>query len=189
MYTKPKRVSRRVPHQLPRHSGGPKPTVPHVRGPDTPDGEETLYCRNCGEAKPLQKMYKNQGCVSVSNLCKTCKRAKYNWRTQGFECNWAIYKKMFAEQGGLCKICRGEQHGFRGKRLNVDHCHKTGTIRGLLCHSCNVSLGHFKDDTALMRRVIEYVENDGAIQVTSTTRMDACEPPGNGGAVGAGHAA
>lgn len=178
------RINRRVPYLLPRHTGGPKPTVPHVRGPDSPDGEQTLHCRMCGDAKPLRKMYKNHGCVSVSNLCKTCKRAKYNWRTQGFECNWDIYYRLYEEQGGKCRICGGEQHGFRGKRLNVDHNHVTGKIRGLLCHSCNVSIGHFNDDPAILRRVIAYLESDGALQVPSAAIVDAREPPRNGRPLG-----
>jgi len=40
----------------------------------------------------------------------------------------------------------------------VDHCHKTGAVRGLLCPSCNSVLGMFNDDTALFARAIDYLE-------------------------------
>lgn len=134
-----------------------KPRVPHVRGPDTEAGEETLVCRECKAAKILRVMWKNQDCKRPTNICKTCKTAKQRWRAQGFECSWALYDSMFKAQGGVCAICAGPQAGFR-KRFNVDHDHATGKVRGLLCHSCNVSLGHFGDDTAMLRKAIAYVE-------------------------------
>lgn len=53
-----------------------------------------------------------------------------------------VYKEIFARQHGSCAICDQPQ----GKRrLSVDHDHKTGKIRGLLCHRCNVALGFLED--------------------------------------------
>tara|TARA_R110002153_G_scaffold1367_4_gene7050 strand:- start:460 stop:729 length:270 start_codon:yes stop_codon:yes gene_type:complete len=64
------------------------------------------------------------------------------------------YDKMLEEQGGLCYICEEPP----GKSpLSVDHCHKDGTIRGLLCHNCNHGLGKFKDNIVLMYRAITYL--------------------------------
>ena len=52
------------------------------------------------------------------------------------------YERMFQEQGGVCKIC---QHTCKsGKQLAVDHCHETGTVRGLLCAKCNTNLGRIE---------------------------------------------
>ena len=45
-----------------------------------------------------------------------------------------------------------------GKRLAVDHCHKTGKIRGLLCTKCNIGLGYFNDDVILLKNSIRYLE-------------------------------
>jgi hypothetical protein len=51
----------------------------------------------------------------------------------------AAYDEMLRAQQGLCAICR---HPARGRRrLDVDHCHETGHVRGLLCSSCNGFLG------------------------------------------------
>jgi hypothetical protein len=44
------------------------------------------------------------------------------------------------------------------QNLCVDHSHVTGKVRGLLCHSCNVGLGHFKDDPRFTRSATEYLE-------------------------------
>ena len=64
------------------------------------------------------------------------------------------YNAMWAAQDGKCAICRQPCI----KALSVDHCHKTGRIRGLLCMRCNMALGLFKDDTAMMKRAIDYLE-------------------------------
>src|SRR5262245_57445902 len=56
----------------------------------------------------------------------------------------AEYDALLEKQGGVCAICR--KHSKR--RLCVDHCHRTGMIRGLLCDSCNLGLGSLQDDQA-----------------------------------------
>ena len=57
------------------------------------------------------------------------------------------YDRMFAEQSGRCAICGTDQpaRGTLKSSFPVDHCHKTGRVRGLLCHHCNVTLGRFFD--------------------------------------------
>jgi hypothetical protein len=65
---------------------------------------------------------------------------------------------MLASQGGKCAICLTPDPGGRYGTFHIDHCHTTGKVRGLLCHSCNTSLGHFKDDAAVIRRAANYVE-------------------------------
>ena len=65
------------------------------------------------------------------------------------------YDVMLQKQDGKCAICRspaGES------RLHVDHDHKTGAVRGLLCRTCNVALGHFNDSILTLRSAIEYLE-------------------------------
>lgn len=66
------------------------------------------------------------------------------------------YDKLLAEQDGKCKICGITPEGH-GQYLAVDHCHETGTIRGLLCTKCNVSLGNFKDDAVLLAKAVDYL--------------------------------
>ncbi len=66
------------------------------------------------------------------------------------------YGLMLAAQNGCCAICQGGQQ--RGQEFAVDHDHKTGAIRGLLCHNCNHMLCKAKDDPAVLRRAAEYLE-------------------------------
>ena len=52
--------------------------------------------------------------------------------------------------------------------LNVDHCHETGKIRGLLCHNCNRALGLFKDNVEFLERAILYLKGATTISKEST---------------------
>jgi hypothetical protein len=65
----------------------------------------------------------------------------------------AEYDALLAKQGGACAICRKRSKG----RLCVDHCHLTGTIRGLLCRACNLVLGALKDDQASLVAALAYL--------------------------------
>ena len=62
---------------------------------------------------------------------------------------------MLDAQDYLCAICKGGPDG-RG-RLHVDHDHESGRVRGLLCSNCNLGLGKFKDDPALVREAARYL--------------------------------
>lgn len=57
-----------------------------------------------------------------------------------------IYNQMLADQGGKCKIC--EALPTEKRMLAVDHCHTTGKVRALLCHTCNNLLGVFESRKA-----------------------------------------
>jgi len=60
---------------------------------------------------------------------------------------------MLIAQSGRCDICTKPM-----MKPLVDHCHETGRVRALLCGACNVGLGQFQDDVALMLRAIAYLE-------------------------------
>lgn len=64
------------------------------------------------------------------------------------------YQKMLKEQGGVCAICGKIDE----RRLSVDHCHITKRNRGLLCRTCNIALGMFKDSPSLLRKAILYLK-------------------------------
>lgn len=66
-----------------------------------------------------------------------------------------IYEAIFKKQDGRCAICRCQQHY---QRLAVDHDHKTGMVRGLLCVQCNRGLGRFFDSALRLRNAAAYIE-------------------------------
>lgn len=74
------------------------------------------------------------------------------------------YESIYRFQGGRCAICQRAK-GAR-KKLSVDHCHRTGVVRGLLCTVDNkYVLGHLRDEVAALQRAIDYLENPPAVQV------------------------
>jgi len=68
------------------------------------------------------------------------------------------YQKIYDYQEGLCAIC-GPTTGRKGKtkKLSVDHDHKTGEVRGLLCSSCNTFVGLVRDDAMAFLRGYKYL--------------------------------
>jgi len=75
-------------------------------------------------------------------------RAAYNMSEEDYE-EW-----MHA-QDGCCAICQRPPE--KNRRLAIDHDHKTGAVRGLLCTRCNVGLGQFGDKTKLLSRALDYL--------------------------------
>jgi Recombination endonuclease VII len=71
------------------------------------------------------------------------------------------YDQMYAAQNGGCAICKRPETAVIGKKvmeLAVDHDHKTGKVRALLCSTCNTSLGGFQDSPKLLQAAIEYLK-------------------------------
>jgi hypothetical protein len=60
---------------------------------------------------------------------------------------------------GLCDLCGREPNG-KWKSLTIDHCHKTGKFRGMLCDSCNRGLGFFLESAELLKKAVYYLEGD-----------------------------
>lgn len=67
------------------------------------------------------------------------------------------FNEMLATQKRKCAICGNACKTERS--LAVDHCHKTGKIRGLLCGKCNVTLGLVDDDVDRLKKMIAYLES------------------------------
>lgn len=89
-------------------------------------------------------------------------RTKQIARTRAYSLNARFglspeqYDILLASQDGRCAVCRG--HDQTGKRLAVDHCHVSDRVRGLLCMSCNLILGHAKDSVPMLKQAIDYLE-------------------------------
>lgn len=88
---------------------------------------------------------KNRGAIRNSNL-----KALYGITADQ-------YTRMYEQQGGRCAICGGSDPGGKKRFLCVDHDHRTGAVRQLLCDPCNNGLGRFKDDLEVLQRACEYL--------------------------------
>lgn len=66
-----------------------------------------------------------------------------------------VYDALVKQQDGVCAICGGNNGG---KKLVIDHDHRTGAIRRLLCYHCNIGLGYLEDGN-FMIKATEYLES------------------------------
>lgn len=66
----------------------------------------------------------------------------------------ADYEALLAQQNGVCAVC-GEAP--EGRALDVDHCHETGQVRGLLCRSCNIALGMLRECSGRITAMRDYI--------------------------------
>jgi hypothetical protein len=65
------------------------------------------------------------------------------------------YWEMVNQQNNLCAVCKNPPNI---NNLAVDHCHKTGKVRGLLCQSCNSGIGKLRDNKELLLAAIQYLD-------------------------------
>jgi hypothetical protein len=98
------------------------------------------------------------------------KRYRENHKANQLKAKYGItveeYQAMFDSQGGVCKLCGQEEttrisRGDGIRSLAVDHDHKTGKVRGLLCHQCNVVLGQYELHKDLFPKFQEYLDSTG----------------------------
>lgn len=69
------------------------------------------------------------------------------------------YEKMLKLHNHKCAICGNIETSLTSNRLSIDHDHKTGKVRGLLCRNCNVALGLFKESIKNLENAILYLNN------------------------------
>lgn len=126
-------------------------------------------CKQCNLLKEATAFSKHTSSKDrLAYVCKQCKKENSKkWyanvgRYKHLLCTYGvtneIYSKMYETQQGCCAICGVKESETHLNRLYVDHSHKTGKIRELLCHNCNSSLGQLKENVNTLRRMIEYIE-------------------------------
>lgn len=87
-------------------------------------------------------------------------RSSYLSRKYGID--HATYEQMLKAQNGLCAICKNPEtvtNAGKVKLLAVDHCHKTGAVRQLLCQMCNTAIGKLRDDIKIVKAALDYLVN------------------------------
>jgi hypothetical protein len=145
----------------------------------------TKPCSQCGQVKPLSEFSPHKGLKSgKQSACRVCLRVKkkedYRKHPERYKANAAKHRKenprkakdhvlqwlygitldqyeeMVRRQGAKCAICNAVP--LAGVSLHIDHSHRTGRIRGLLCRECNHGLGKFRDRIDLLLRAKRYLE-------------------------------
>lgn len=62
-----------------------------------------------------------------------------------------------------CAICGANPLVDPAVRMHVDHDHRTGKVRGLLCQSCNIAIGHIHDDPIVAAAALDYLLKGGVL--------------------------
>lgn len=143
---------------------GCKKTLPiEAFYPCSTNGRQSM-CRACSKSGNIEWQARNRDKV---NAYKRATRAKNLAKFKEAELNGnlkfqygitaADYKRMLEHGGGRCWAC-GDPPCDR-HRLQVDHDHETGEIRGLLCRKCNSATGYAKDSAKRLRACADYLEN------------------------------
>jgi hypothetical protein len=150
--------------------------------PARPAVDGKFRCTRYDTWKPFDDFYRRSSRASGRlSLCKPCQREerkryprrndqaewrlrklkedpmfdRRGWLRNAYGITLEGFEAMLESQGGACAICAGPPMG-KGT-YHVDHCHKTGEIRGLLCHKCNVALGMVQDSVEHLERLIAYL--------------------------------
>ncbi|WP_233558698.1 endonuclease VII domain-containing protein [Micromonospora radicis] len=152
---------------------------------EVPDGHR--FCADCGSVKPLAEFPRNRADSSgYATYCKPCHNTRtretkqrlyggtreYHLRSR-YGIGQAEFDELLAEQGGVCGVCGDPDPE------HVDHDHRTGWVRGILCFNCNGGLGQFRDSPTRLARAITYLRgttwqrvliHPGVYQMCSPTR-------------------
>lgn len=115
--------------------------------------EKALAAGTVGHAKNICRVDGCNSFVHCNFLCDSHYKI-----TIRFKITIEEYLQMLNEQNEVCAICN--EPCALGRRLAVDHDHKTGRVRGLLCSRCNTSIGKFNDDVSLLKSAIKYLERN-----------------------------
>lgn len=128
-------------------------------------------CTRCCKVLPVSAFVKDG--EHRTSWCKICQRAyrqtragfwiklRHRLRKQ-FGATIDDYMTLWNLQGGRCATCL-ERLEFRDKTTHLDHCHRTGQVRGLLCRGCNQAAGCVKDSSGTLRRLADYLEQHTGI--------------------------
>lgn len=138
-------------------------------------------CSKCLEFKQLDQFYQHpKALYKRQSQCKSCRvliqreyrelnpdinkkidrkkylRSKVQLKNERYLRNYGITLKDFNDllekQNNECLICQE-----KNKRFHLDHCHKTGKIRGILCAQCNTGIGLFKENVEYLTNAIRYI--------------------------------
>jgi hypothetical protein len=114
----------------------------------------TKTCKKCGVEKPVDNFYKNG-----TWLCKSCyiKQSVNNRYKREYSTSRNKLKKILKEQKNLCCICQINIKNV----YHIDHNHKSKKVRGLLCKKCNIGLGMFRDNPAVIFNAYNYLNTRG----------------------------
>jgi hypothetical protein len=100
-----------------------------------------------------------RACCAAANARRTPAALRRGHLMRNYGLTEGMYAAMLAAQGGKCGVCGKLPSGkSRYGKLCVDHDHKAGRVRGLLCRSCNLGIGLLQDSMDVLRAASAYLD-------------------------------
>jgi len=139
-----------------------------------PLGGSLKLCRKCGLWKPRKKAFYKTKVGTYRSPCKKCWRNKYRkpsrQKLKAYKYGITVKQLARLESIKKCQICGNslvldvprKKHRWKEAHKTaafIDHDHRTGFVRGVLCNKCNLGLGLLGDTISSIRRVVRYLEN------------------------------
>lgn len=121
----------------------------HAEPRNTRRGGKRTQCKACDYLRQKKYASENREALSLKDVAYRRKRFMF------FPPE--LFDQRLKEQGNVCAICGTDTPGGRGQ-FHADHDHIKEKPRGVLCHSCNVGLGHFSDDIDLLQAALDYLK-------------------------------
>lgn len=104
----------------------------------------------------LAYYYRHKERIQKRRKSKGYREARLRWILKNvYGLSVEQYQTMVSAQSSRCAICRSKL-----KRLDVDHDHRSKTVRGLLCNRCNRGIGYFNDSPMLLIKAAKYLSTD-----------------------------
>lgn len=122
-------------------------------------------CAGCNVKKDASEFHPSKSSkVGLRSRCKLCQRMDNLYNKYGL--SREEFDALLVRQSNKCGICQVSLCDKNARQVHVDHDHRDGRIRGILCYSCNYGLGLFKDEPDMLLRAVAYL-NDSTSPVSS----------------------
>lgn len=118
-----------------------------------------VWCKKCMSENRYERYHKS---IDVRERFYISARKTL---VKKYNISWEEYLELIKKQNNKCDICVKEETQRSNKNgridsLRIDHDHKTGKVRGLLCSKCNFGISQFNDDIKLLYNAIKYIERN-----------------------------
>ena len=108
------------------------------------------------QAKLYRAAHKEEFAARVKAYYSRTKEARRRYeRNRKYGVSHEVFLSMLASQNNQCAVCGCEI----GENADVDHCHKTKIVRGLLCSKCNTGIGLFQNSIENLEKAIRYLKS------------------------------
>ena len=147
-----------------------KPLSEFTKADGTKDGlrTECRQCKSIRQAKDRKRRRRNNQCQYCDHTIARCSTTfchkhyllnkMRHWTAKKRPLSITNFVKLLRKQRFKCAICK-QGMSLYSINVQIDHNHKDGQIRGILCKKCNLLLGYAKDSSKILKNALKYIEN------------------------------